>query len=193
MVRESVSASPIDTEESIKVEYLFERLIQLCKEVIDELFSEATYGLPRLIEDTARFVVSTSTTLSLEGKAKIKTEGIMLKEYLIKLRDYYLYAIILILQSMSKLIKEMDKKDVEKITSHVASCFEEITRSIINGWLVKRIREVRKVKEEIFDNYSVFKDKWNSLLNELEKVTSEHSVEIKRLEPAKELGVTIGN
>jgi hypothetical protein len=64
-----------------------------------------------------------------------------------------------------------------------------VTTYIINEWLVKIAREMENIPSYEFDLYNEFREKWNSLLNELETRLGRFGVEINLKERAKELSV----
>jgi len=80
----------------------------------------------------------------------------------------------------------------ENIIKLLTQPLNQITKQIINGWFVKNAREVGKLRGDIFDNYNIFKERWNSMLNEIESRMGRFGLTVKIDERAKELGVPVG-
>jgi len=90
-------------------------------------------------------------------------------------------------------IKEGEKMRRDKIKDLVVYPFvrplERITRKIINEWFVKIVRKIGKIDSPLFDNYNVFREKWNSIINEVEKIARSYGLDLRLEERVKELGV----
>jgi len=179
------------SEEMVSIEDLSERLIAICNRIIDELLGRTTFSLAFLIEQVGRYIISAHTSLSPEGKERIRAEAEFLVKYLNDFRDYYFGTVRDFLRAIEK-IERMPKREIELLVSHIISCLRRITNEVINGWLVRRVREVRKINEDLFDRYNTFKEKWNGLLEDIERLVSEYGFSIREIERAKELGVPIG-
>jgi len=77
------------------------------------------------------------------------------------------------------------------ITNLLTEPLNEITKSVINGWFVATSRKIGSMEANLFDNYNVFKEKWNSLLNEIEIRMGRFGLKIMIDQRAKELGVSV--
>jgi len=182
----------VQAQNSILIEALYDSLNPICKQIINELLNSAyVYSLQSLIADTARFIQSSLTGLSPEGKIKIRVEADMLSKILEIYNNECFLTLLTFLDILRVTGEEVSKEHAEKIFNRVIYWMRKITNDIINDWLVAKFREAGKINAKIFDNYNIFKDKWNSLLNKLEQEASKYGLSISYLERAKEPGVPV--
>jgi hypothetical protein len=84
---------------------------------------------------------------------------------------------------------KVNKETLKKLVGPLTFLVNTITERVVNGWLVEIARRMGSVPASHFDSYNEFKEKWNSLLNELETRMGRLGVKIDVKERAKELGV----
>jgi hypothetical protein len=84
---------------------------------------------------------------------------------------------------------KLDGKKLGSVIGLLTSLLDAVTERVINGWLVEKAREMGSVSAENFDLYNELKERWNSLLRELEMRLRRLGVEVYIKARAKELGV----
>ncbi len=106
-------------------------------------------------------------------------------------RDRVLPSIVKVLDSFIEIESKVPKDTMLNITNLLTEPLNEITKSVINGWFVATSRKIGSMEANLFDNYNVFKEKWNSLLNEIEIRMGRFGLKIMIDQRAKELGVSV--
>jgi hypothetical protein len=84
---------------------------------------------------------------------------------------------------------KLDGKKIGNVIGLLTSLLDAVTERVINGWLVEKAREMGSVSADNFDLYNELKERWNSLLGELEMRLRRLGVEVYIKARAKELGV----
>ena len=179
--------SELSREVSLEV---FDRLANICRRFMELLTNGRSYSLVNLFRSLYQFAAQ-YRELSEDVRSEVKVKHDMSHEVINFASHYGLYPLYVLFDVMSKLEGKLDKDDVKRVFNALISPIKRLTNDVINEWLVKTARKLGVVSEEFFDNYNVFKDKWNSLLNELEKEASIADIEISLDIRAKELGVTV--
>ena len=158
----------------------------ICRRMYDELLSTSYPNwLPSLPSDTASFLMARE---NLPKEEKVKAECNKLLHALELLSTCCFYPLGELLRMLPE---EMTKEDAERVVGYVVSPIREVSERIVNGWLVRRIRDVGSVSERILDNYNEFRDKWNDIIGQMEREASNYGLKVRVPERAKELGVKL--
>lgn len=188
------------SNEIIFIEDLFNSLASVCRRIHDELLNRTyNHSLLSLLHRIIHSILYEGTKGETTMLDHLRRERDLLAkrvecERIIHCLDTFLkpcfLSLIETLQILSR-AKKMKREDVERIVDHAVSPIREITSYIINDWLVTRIRELGKVREDIFDDYNEFRNKWNNIIDEIERLVSTYGFDIEIPERARELGVLV--
>ena len=164
----------------------------LCKMAYDIVSVKGSYSPRMLIERFDSWIVSTKEYDEMRPEAKEtykRCRDVSLA--LIETYEIMLYLVLETFTALENVEEKIGIKNAEKIVKLLAEPLRGITVKIVNEWLVKYARIIGKLREECFDDYNVFKEKWNKLLSELEARAERLGMTVKIDVRAKELGVPV--
>jgi len=178
----------------IRLGELIKELQDIYKKLWDLVITQYSYSPSTLISNFDSWIRSGTRWCSMSEEEKNSyrksyEETSLLFDFY---RDYVLNPTITAFDSLIDVTSNVDKMKAENIIKLLTQPLNQITKQIINGWFVKNAREVGKLRGDIFDNYNIFKERWNSMLNEIESRMGRFGLTVKIDERAKELGVPVG-
>jgi len=106
-------------------------------------------------------------------------------------RDYVLSLIVKAFDSLIDIESKISKLKAENLINLLTQPLNGITNKVINDWFVKTSRKSGSIEANLFDNYNMFKEKWNSLLNEVEVRMGRLGLEVRIDERAKDSNVPV--
>ena len=165
------------------------------KKLLDMLITAYSYSPHTLLIDLDSYIRSHADIddlckRELEGKG-YETNFQKARAVLDFCRHETLPYIVRALDSLIEINQKIDKGKIVDIINLFAHPIEEITKHVVNGWFVETSRRIGKLSPYLFDNYNLFKEKWNSALNDIERVARMFGLNISIGIRAKELGVQV--
>jgi len=181
------------SSEELALGELIKDLQDVYHKLLNILSTSYTYSAHALISSLDSSVRSKEEWRSLDQEKK--TSYLNSYNYCFSMLDFYrdrvLPSTVKVLDSLIDIESKMPKDKISNITALLTEPLNEITKSVINDWFVATSRKIGSVEANLFDNYNIFKEKWNSLLNEIEIRMGRFGLKIMVDQRAKELGVSV--
>ena len=179
--------------EAEKVQEALPEIIEICGGFMELLRSNCVYSFTSIQRDFWESIVRASW-LDEESKSRMiekRSEGIRQRDYAADTFKNFLYYYQDILETFSD-IGELKISHMENVLSVLQDILRSANKEIITPF-VNLAREAQGINARSFDNFSIFRERWNHLLQVAEERASSLgmdgfcSVELR----IPELGVTV--
>lgn len=147
------------SEHQFKINDLIKELQDLCQKLADMLSTGYSYSPRSLIEEFHTWFKTQQCWASVDQEKKnlyLHSKDLALNT--LNFYTYYtLHPTISAFNSLSEVPSEIQREKAEKLVKLLTEPLIHITRSVINEWFVKTVRDAHGISAHIFDNYNLLK------------------------------------
>ena len=180
--------------QEVNLSEIIKELQPYYRKLYSPLLKGRNYSLLELINRLNGWVHSRHWDSMDESSRHTYNEG--LKSVIAKVDFFTGKIFYLLVSALDSLVDANIKLAPEKVNSFLnllVRPLDTITEEAINRWFVDTARTVCKgeLKAEIYDDYNIFKNKWNNALDEIENVCDRFGLDVRAEKRAKDLGVKV--